>query len=109
MTFRRILAYISIACVLTVGGIQAQNAQTLRPLLWQAGMTRSEVGEVNVFRRFLSECRSQMEGLYNEVLALKPLPASALGGNHMVRYPLGQPEVKLFPVAQANDVRSAPV
>src|SRR5262249_45434549 len=32
-----------------------------------------------------------------------------LGGNNMIRYPVGHSEVKLFPVAQAPETRSAPV
>jgi catechol-2,3-dioxygenase len=108
MTFSRIAAFIFAACVLA-SAIQAQNAETLRPLLWQAGMTRSEVGEVNVFRRFPSERRAKMVEFYNEVLSLRPLPASALGGNNMIRYPLGHSEVKLFPVAQADNARSSSV
>jgi len=77
--------------------------------MWQPGMTRSVVGEVNVFRRFSAERRAKVEEFYNEVLGLKALPASALGGNNMIRYPAGHSEIKLFPVAQASDNRSAPV
>ncbi len=72
-------------------------------------MKRSEVGEINVFRRFPSERRTQMTKFYGDVLGLTALSAAALGGNSMIRYPLGHSEVKLFPVAQADDGRSAPV
>ena len=82
-------------------GVPAQDAanSTLRPYLWQNGMTPSELGEVNVFRRFSSERAVQMNAFYGEVLALIALPSSALGGGSMIRYPVGSSEVKLFPVA----------
>jgi catechol-2,3-dioxygenase len=88
---------------------QSRSAESLRSLLWQDGMKRSEVGEINVFRRFPAERRPRMAEFYNDVLGLTPLSAAALGGNSMIRYPLGNSEVKLFPVAQADDGRSAPV
>src|SRR5215510_7930310 len=88
---------------------QSPSVETLRPLLWQDGMKRSEVGEINVFRRFPAERRTQMAEFYNGVLGLTALSAAALGGNTMIRYPVGHSEVKLFPVAQAEDGRSAPV
>jgi catechol 2,3-dioxygenase-like lactoylglutathione lyase family enzyme len=72
---------------------------TLRPFLWQDGMTASEIGEVNVFRRFSSDRSDAMLKFYGEVLALPVLPQTALGGGQMIRYPLGASEVKLFPVA----------
>src|SRR6185369_9650333 len=95
--------------LLTCFAAHAQNPETVRPLMWQPEMVRSEVGEVNVFRRFSAERRAKMEEFYNDVLALKALPTSALGGNNMIRYPVGHSEVKLFPVAKAADNRSAPV
>jgi catechol-2,3-dioxygenase len=98
-----------LVCLLLTSVIHAQNPETVRPLMWQPGMTRSVVGEVNVFRRFSVERRANVEEFYNEVLGLKALPASALGGNNMIRYPAGHSEIKLFPVAQASDNRSAPV
>ena len=85
--------------------------QTIRPYLWQAGMARSEVGEINVFRRFPAERRAQVEDFYARVLALPALPSTAPGGGQMIRYPVGASEVKLFPtemaapnVAAAGDV-----
>ena len=60
---------------------QASGAQTIRPLLWQAGMKRSDIGEVNVFRRFPAERTDKMRAFYNEVLGLSVLPATALGGD----------------------------
>ena len=85
--------------------------QTIQPYLWQAGMARSEVGEINVFRRFPAERRSQIEAFYAGVLALPVLPATAPGGGQMIRHPVGASEVKLFPtemgpsnVAAAGDV-----
>jgi len=81
---------------------QASGAQTIRPLLWQAGMKRSDIGEVNVFRRFPAERTDKMRAFYNEVLGLSVLPATALGGGAMIRYPVGLSEVKLFPVKDAE-------
>jgi catechol 2,3-dioxygenase-like lactoylglutathione lyase family enzyme len=82
-------------------GAPAQDAagSTVRPYLWQTGMSASELGEVNVFRRFSSERAAQMTAFYGEVLALQALPSSSLGGGSMIRYPVGASEVKLFPVA----------
>jgi catechol-2,3-dioxygenase len=88
---------------------QTTNAETVRPLLWQTGMTRSEVGEVNVFRRFPRDLRDKVTEFYEQVLAIKPLPSTAAGGNAMIRYPIGASEVKLFPVAMANEHRARPV
>lgn len=76
---------------------QASGAQTLRPMLWQEGMKRSDLGEVNVFRRFSSERTDKMREFYGDVLALPVLPSTALGGGAMIRYPIGLSEVKLFP------------
>ncbi len=75
--------------------------QTIRPYLWQAGMARSDVGEINVFRRFPAERRAQVEDFYAGVLALPVMPATAPGGGQMIRYPVGASEVKLFPTAGA--------
>jgi len=98
-----------VIIIIAIGSVaQTENTDTIRPLLWQQGMTRSEVGEVNVFRRFASERRAKMVEFYNEVLGLKPLSASALGGNTMIRYPLGHSEVKLFPVAQGSEYKALP-
>jgi catechol 2,3-dioxygenase-like lactoylglutathione lyase family enzyme len=78
-----------------------QTQQTIRPYLWQTGMARSEVGEINVFRRFPAERRAQVEDFYTRVLALPVLPSTAPGGGQMIRYPVGASEVKLFPTDMA--------
>lgn len=93
--------FVATAAVLTaaVAAAQTPSAHTVRPMLWQTGMPRSEIGEVNVFRRFSSERTEAMRHFYGEILGLPVLPATALGGNQMIRYPLGLSEVKLFPVA----------
>jgi catechol 2,3-dioxygenase-like lactoylglutathione lyase family enzyme len=74
-------------------------------------MARSDVGEINVFRRFPADRRSKVEEFYATVLALPALPPTAPGGGQMIRYPVGASEVKLFPtemgpsnVAPAGDV-----
>ena len=97
------------ACALAVASIdvaaQPLATETLRPLLWQPGMTRSEVGEMNVFRRFSSERSDRMTEFYGYVLGLTALPPSEPGGGAMIRYPVGDSEVKLFPSppSAAND------
>jgi catechol 2,3-dioxygenase-like lactoylglutathione lyase family enzyme len=73
-------------------------SHTAATYFWQAGMAASEIGEVNVFRRFSSDRAAAMRQFYAEVLALPVLPDSALGGGQMMRYPVGRSEVKLFPV-----------
>jgi len=96
---------LAAAWALAVAGSalgQTPGAPTLRPMLWQAGMKRSDIGEVNVFRRFPAERTDQMREFYNEVLGLAVLPATALGGGAMIRYPVGPSEVKLFPVKDAE-------
>ncbi len=97
------LAALAIAGVLTltagVAAPQTAAPETVRPLLWQPGMQRSEIGEVNVFRRFSSDRTEKMREFYGQVLELPVLPGTALGGNQMIRYPVGSSEVKLFPVA----------
>jgi catechol 2,3-dioxygenase-like lactoylglutathione lyase family enzyme len=75
--------------------------QTIRPYLWQAAMARSEVGEINVFRRFPAGRRAQVEDFYGGALALAVLPPTAPGGGQMIRYPVGGSEVKLFPTEMA--------
>src|SRR5262245_46846210 len=57
---------------------QFRPADSLRPLLWQDGMKRSEVGEINVFRRFPAERRAQMADFFAGVLGLTALSAAAL-------------------------------
>jgi len=92
------ISAIALTC-LTFSVLSAQ--QTIRPFLWQAGMARSDVGEINVFRRFPAESRTQVEAFYAEVLGLTALPPTAPGGGQMIRYPLGASEVKLFPTDMA--------
>ena len=94
MRFRRALVTL-LALLCASSGLLSQ--QTIQPYLWQAGMARSEVGEVNVFRRFPAEQRRQVEEFYAGALALPPLPATAPGGGQMIRYPVGASDVKLFP------------
>src|SRR5262245_39802082 len=106
---RTIICCLLSSLIATNAFSQSPSVETLRPLLWQDGMKPSEVGEINVFRRFPSERRSQMAEFYRDVLGLTALSAAALGGNSMIRYPLGHSEVKLFPVAQANNGRALPV
>lgn len=78
---------------------QGSTPSTVRPYLWNAERPKSEIGEINVFRRFSNERTAAMREFYGEVLALPVLPESALGGGQMIRYPVGLSEVKLFPVA----------
>ena len=94
MTSRRALVTL-VALLCASSGVLTQ--QTIQPYLWQAGMARSEVGEINVFRRFPTEQRRQVEEFYAGALALQALPATAPGGGQMIRYPVGPSEVKLFP------------
>lgn len=99
-------AAIAAGMLLTILSVQspaqttdAQTTDTLRPFLWQSRMTPSDIGEVNVFRRFSSDRLDAMTEFYRDVLALPVLPDAALGAGRMIRYPLGGSEVKLFPVA----------
>ncbi|HEX5046156.1 MAG TPA: VOC family protein [Gammaproteobacteria bacterium] len=94
LTRAAITTLLAFAAGIAVG---QTPSDTLRPLLWQAGMKRSDVGEVNVFRRFSSERTDKMREFYGEVLGIMPLPSTAAGGNAMIRYPVGLSEVKLFP------------
>ena len=96
---RSTLAAAALTAAIATFGGGAQ--QTIKPYLWQAGMARSEVGEINVFRRFPAELRAQVEDFYGGVLALPVLPPTAPGGGQMIRYPVGASEVKLFPTAGA--------
>jgi catechol 2,3-dioxygenase-like lactoylglutathione lyase family enzyme len=78
---------------------QGSAPATVRPYLWSSERPKSQVGEINVFRRFSNERTAEMREFYGEVLALPVLPETALGGGAMIRYPVGGSEVKLFPVA----------
>ena len=93
----------AIACVLLgVGNLalaQGSAPSTVRPYLWSADRAPSQVGEINVFRRFSSDRTAEMREFYGEVLGLTVLPETAAGGGQMIRYPVGGSEVKLFPVA----------
>ena len=93
------VAALTLAALICVAPRAVLTQQTIRPYLWQAGMARSDVGEINVFRRFPADQRSQVDTFYKEVLALAVLPATAPGGGQMIRYPVGASEVKLFPTA----------
>ncbi|HZF28789.1 MAG TPA: VOC family protein [Gammaproteobacteria bacterium] len=93
-----VLAQRAIAQAPAPEPTEAHAPATVRPLLWQRGMKRSDIGEVNVFRRFSSDKDAKMRDFYHEVLGLPVLASSALGGSQMIRYPLGSSEVKLFPV-----------
>ncbi len=59
---------------------QGSTPATVRPYLWNAERPKSEIGEINVFRRFSNERTAQMREFYGEVLALPVLPETALGG-----------------------------
>jgi catechol 2,3-dioxygenase-like lactoylglutathione lyase family enzyme len=91
-----------VAALLVAGGPalgQGGAPATVRPYLWSTERPKSEIGEINVFRRFSSERTAEMREFYGEVLGLPVLPEAALGGGQMIRYPVGGSEVKLFPVA----------
>jgi catechol 2,3-dioxygenase-like lactoylglutathione lyase family enzyme len=97
---RALAAFCAVAAVAAAPpAVQAQasGAQTLRPLLWQPGMQRSDLGEVNVFRRFPADLDAKVREFYHDVLGLEVLPSTAAGGGMMIRYPVGLSEVKLFP------------
>ena len=90
------------AALLVIAGqalAQGSAPATVRPYLWSSDRPKSSIGEINVFRRFSNERTEAMREFYGEVLGLPVLPATALGGNQMIRYPVGASEVKLFPVA----------
>lgn len=98
---------ITLVAVLSASAIVLPQ-QTIRPNLWQPGMKPSEVGEINVFRRFPAERRAKVEEFYAGVLALPVLPATAPGGGQMIRYPVGPSEVKLFPTEMGPSNAAAP-
>jgi catechol 2,3-dioxygenase-like lactoylglutathione lyase family enzyme len=85
--------------VAAAAAAQSGAPATIKPYLWSSDRPKSEVGEINVFRRFSNERTAAMREFYGEVLALPVLSDAALGGGQMIRYPLGGSEVKLFPVA----------
>jgi catechol 2,3-dioxygenase-like lactoylglutathione lyase family enzyme len=85
--------------VAAAAAAQSGAPATIKPYLWSSDRPKSEVGEINVFRRFSNERTAAMREFYSEVLALPVLSDAALGGGQMIRYPLGGSEVKLFPVA----------
>jgi catechol 2,3-dioxygenase-like lactoylglutathione lyase family enzyme len=92
--------FVAAFAVLGIGSqALGQGAATVRQYLWNAERPKSEIGEINVFRRFSSERTTAMREFYGEVLSLPVLPETALGGGQMIRYPVGGSEVKLFPVA----------
>jgi hypothetical protein len=90
------------AALLVIAGqalAQSSAPATVRPYLWSSDRPKSTIGEINAFRRFSNERTAAMREFYGEVLGLPVLPATALGGCQMIRYPVGASEVKLFPVA----------
>jgi catechol 2,3-dioxygenase-like lactoylglutathione lyase family enzyme len=91
--------FVMLASLALAGAALGQGSTppTVRPYLWNAERPKSEIGEINVFRRFSNERTAQMREFYGEVLALPVLPETALGGGAMIRYPVGSSEVKLFP------------
>jgi len=92
---------LALALLLGAGQILSQGSTpaTVRPYLWSSERPKSQIGEINVFRRFSSDRTAVMREFYGEVLRLPGLPETALGAGQMIRYPLGVSEVKLFPVA----------
>jgi catechol 2,3-dioxygenase-like lactoylglutathione lyase family enzyme len=95
---RSALAFILIA-LCSPAAAQSSAPDTIRPYLWNADRPRSEVGEINVFRRFPADRTEAMRAFYGDVLGLPVLADTAGGGGRMIRYPVGASEVKLFPVA----------
>jgi catechol 2,3-dioxygenase-like lactoylglutathione lyase family enzyme len=102
------VAAVALVAMMCGVSIAVLTQQTIRPYLWQTGMARSEVGEINVFRRFPAERRGPVEAFYSQALALPVLPSTTLGGGQMIRYPVGASEVKLFPTAMAAPNGAAP-
>jgi catechol 2,3-dioxygenase-like lactoylglutathione lyase family enzyme len=102
-------ALVALAVLAVAPQVCGQGSQepTVRQYLWSAERPKSQVGEINVFRRFSSERTPAMREFYGEVLGLPVLAETALGGGQMIRYPVGTSEVKLFPVAPsaANTAR----
>jgi catechol 2,3-dioxygenase-like lactoylglutathione lyase family enzyme len=100
----------ALAAIGVAGAAQGQGSAppTVAPYLWSGERPKSEVGEINVFRRFSSERTAAMREFYGEVLGLPVLPETALGGGQMIRYPVGTSEVKLFPVAPSPANTAAP-
>jgi catechol 2,3-dioxygenase-like lactoylglutathione lyase family enzyme len=98
---KRIVAACALLGIGIASAAQGQGSAppAVAPYLWSAERPRSEVGEINVFRRFSSERTAAMREFYAEVLGLPVLPETALGAGQMIRYPVGTSEVKLFPVA----------
>ncbi len=94
---KHVLVALVLAGVAGAAAGQGSAPETVRPYLWNAERPKSEIGEINVFRRFSNERTAAMREFYGEVLALPVLPDSALGGGAMIRYPVGSSEVKLFP------------
>lgn len=101
-------------CIASIAGIiasavpaQTSGTAAVRPYLWSDARPPSEIGEINVFRRFDAQLTGAMRAFYGEVLALPVLPEGALGGGQMIRYPVGTSEVKLFPVAAAPSAGGA--
>lgn len=70
----RLTVTAAVIGALTCGSAAVLTQQTIRPYLWQPGMARSEVGEINVFRRFPAERRDAVDAFYSQVLALTVLP-----------------------------------
>jgi catechol 2,3-dioxygenase-like lactoylglutathione lyase family enzyme len=104
------IAACALVGIAVVSGAQGQGSTppTVAPYLWSGERPKSQIGEINVFRRFSSERTAAMREFYAEVLALPLLPETALGGGQMIRYPIGTSEVKLFPVAPAPANTAAP-
>jgi catechol 2,3-dioxygenase-like lactoylglutathione lyase family enzyme len=96
---KRALVAFAVLAVAGQAFGQGSNEPTVRPYLWSSARPKSEVGEINVFRRFSNERTAAMREFYGTVLGLPVLPETALGGGQMIRYPIGRSEVKLFPVA----------
>ena len=53
---------------------QGSTPATVRPYLWSSERPKSEIGEINVFRRFSSERTAAMREFYGEVLGLPCCP-----------------------------------
>lgn len=95
----RCLGVMLASCLpIVVAHAQGPDSDVVRPFLWQPDMAASQIGEVNVFRRFSSDRAEAMREFYTSVLGLTPLPQTAAGGLRMIRYPVGASEIKLFPV-----------
>jgi catechol 2,3-dioxygenase-like lactoylglutathione lyase family enzyme len=101
------VAAAAVLAILPSAAFPQPNPNVVQPLLWHSALPRSPENVINIFRRFDATKREAMINFYSKALGIEPLPFAP--DARMIRFQVGTSELKLFPAAPGNELRSRPI